>query len=175
MGTRAAVIEYGVLAEIVRNHRDRGDLPVPCVLALCSVGASFRPTFVKYRGEYGALVGDVDTLSVGERFGQQHAWGLMQVMGSVARAYRFEGAFTDLWDPETNLGIGMVHLRRLYRRHKNWPDAIADYHTGTVEKQQGRYRDHRFIARMFAMWSLYEMAERVRSGKRSAGRCKHGE
>ena len=51
-----------------------------------------------------------------EWWGQQASWGLMQVMGAVAREYGYKGSFTGLCDVDTGIIYGCKHLTRLKAR-----------------------------------------------------------
>lgn len=62
--------------------------------------------------DFPSLAGDRDQ----EWWAQQASWGLMQVMGAVARERGFRGLYlTQLVDPATNLDIGCGHLAALLR------------------------------------------------------------
>jgi len=66
--------------------------------------ASKRPP-----ADFPALAGDRDQ----EWWGQQASWGLMQVMGAVARECGFRGPYLPATlDPFDNLRLGCIHLRR---------------------------------------------------------------
>lgn len=57
--------------------------------------------------DFYALSGDTDQ----EFWNQRTSWGLMQVMGAVARERGFTGPYlTELCDPVLNLSIGAAHL-----------------------------------------------------------------
>lgn len=69
-----------------------------------------------------------------EWIGQQTSWGLMQVMGAVAREYGFVGHFTALCDPAVGADYGCRHLAQLARRHlvdHGWRGVIQSYNTGS--------------------------------------------
>ena len=54
-----------------------------------------------------------------EWWGQQASWGLMQLMGGLARELGYAGAYlSSLCDPGTNLQLGCRHLRALL----DWAD-----------------------------------------------------
>lgn len=60
--------------------------------------------------DFPCLAGDRDQ----EWWGQQASWGLLQVMGAVAREHGFTGRFlTELCDPGVNLTIGCTVLAQL--------------------------------------------------------------
>jgi hypothetical protein len=63
--------------------------------------------------DFPCIAGDPDQ----EWWGQQASWGLMQVMGAVAREQGVRAPYlTALCDPESNLAIGCAHLARLFAR-----------------------------------------------------------
>jgi hypothetical protein len=60
--------------------------------------------------DFPTLAGDRDQ----EWWGQQASWGLMQIMGAVAREQGFDGPYLPaLCEPATNLIVGCRHLRSL--------------------------------------------------------------
>lgn len=70
-----------------------------------------------------------------EWWGQQASWGLMQVMGAVAREHGFRGWHPELCDPEVGVKYGCVHLRWLADRHQaqyGWPGVLRAYNTGSA-------------------------------------------
>lgn len=75
--------------------------------------------------DFPCLAGDPDQ----EWWGQQASWGLMQLMGAVARerGYR-EPYLPALCDVEQNLAIGCAHLKHLFTRA-----------AGEVERAVGAY------------------------------------
>lgn len=80
-----------------------------------------------------------------EWWAQQASWGLMQVMGAVARERGFTGRhIPDLCvKPELNLLVGCRHLRALLRRHGGKLDlAVASYNAGSPRLDEPRVRDY---------------------------------
>lgn len=66
-----------------------------------------------------------------ERIGQATSWGLMQIMGAVAREYYFTRPFGLLFEPETNIEYGCRHLKTFFTRYGNIQDAVASYNAGS--------------------------------------------
>lgn len=66
-----------------------------------------------------------------ERVGQAISWGLMQIMGAVAREYYFTRPFGLLFEPETNIEYGCRHLKQFMQRYGNTLDAVASYNAGS--------------------------------------------
>ena len=80
------------------------------------------------------LPADRDT----EWAGQRASWGLMQVMGAVAREHGFTGPFlTELCDVATGLEYGGRHLARLLRGAKgDVALALARYNGGGLPNER---------------------------------------
>lgn len=75
--------------------------------------------------DFPALGGDPDQ----EWWAQQASWGLMQIMGAVAREHEFRGVYlTELTDPVVNLTIGCSHLA-----------GLIDWAAGDVAKALAAY------------------------------------
>jgi soluble lytic murein transglycosylase-like protein len=144
------------LRTLITSHPDRGSLPVECVMAVCMVESSLRPYAIKYEDHYRWLVGDQGTMPTGEKLGQKHSWGIMQVMGAVARELGFAGPFTDLWEPEIGIRYGMRLLKKLWQRHENWPDVIASYNAGSPIRVDGKYKNQAYVDKVLMYLNEYE-------------------
>ena len=86
---------------------------------------------------------------------QRRSWGLMQIMGAVARELGHDDRLTDLRDPYTNIRLGAKYLRALINR---WPrrdeanipiDAISAYNAGhpTWQEPGG---NHEYVNKVLA-------------------------
>lgn len=82
-----------------------------------------------------------------EFWGQQTSWGLMQVMGAVAREYGFKGKFlSELCDPVVGVWHGCKKLAALRRRYAVLEDVIAAYNAGSPRKDiHGRYVNQPYV------------------------------
>jgi len=77
------------------------------------------------------------TSSTAEWWGQQASWGLMQIMGAVAREQGLQGPdLPVLCDPAINLGIGVPFLAYLIMRFGE-TEGISAYNAGPG----GRHRE----------------------------------
>lgn len=90
-----------------------------------------------------------------ERRDQATSWGLMQVMGAVARELGYRGKLADLkMLPEAGAALGCQKLAALL---KQWPleaDAVAAYNAGTPRRiesgpQAGNYENQRYVDTVF--------------------------
>lgn len=149
-------IDKDTLRTMIQSHPDRGSLPVECVMAFCVVESSLNPWAYKYEPGYKWLVGQ--DLNASERCGQMISWGLMQVMGGVAREHGFTGPFPALCDPMTGLRYGMLHLRKLWARHQQWPDTIASYNAGRPVRVDDKYVNQVYVDKILKWWNAFEHA-----------------
>jgi soluble lytic murein transglycosylase-like protein len=86
---------------------------------------------------------------VTERALQACSWGLMQVMGSVAREHNYSGPLHKLADPDLGLRYGCKHLAKFVAKHPNINDAIASYNAGApVKGLDGRYKNNEYVVKV---------------------------
>ena len=78
---------------------------------------------------------------------QKTSWGLMQVMGSVARELGHQGPLMELCKPEVGIEYGVKQLLKLKLRHKeNLADVIAAYNAGSPRRnEQGQYVNQNYV------------------------------
>lgn len=66
-----------------------------------------------------------------EWWGQQASWGVLQIMGAVARERGFAGRYlSQLCDPPEGLKYGCIHLAALLRRYKDPFPALEAWNGG---------------------------------------------
>ena len=77
---------------------------------------------------------------------QKFSWGLMQVMGSVARELGFTLALPMLCIPEFGAEYGTKKLAKLFRRYPSELDVIAAYNAGSPRKtEHGFYVNQGYV------------------------------
>lgn len=174
--------------ELIRLAIDAGkrcNIPVGLVLAFCSVESNWnqwawRPE-ARYRflwncatdtpfrrltiTENNAEAPPADfpaypgAASAGAEWtGQQASWGLMQVMGAVAREMGFHGPYLpQLCDPATGLDIGTKFFLVLMARHGKALDAIAAYNAGSPQRNpDGTYINQQYVDKVTAKWHEWD-------------------
>ena len=149
------------LTTLIKSAASRRSLPWELVYAICQVESSLNPSAVRHEPHYRWLVGDNETMSPTERHEQMTSWGLMQVMGAVARELGHTGPLSDLLDPPTGLFYGCLHLRRFRAKYDIWPDVIAAYNAGSprrVAGQIGSYVNQSYVDKVLAAWNNLEVA-----------------
>ena len=76
---------------------------------------------------------------------QSFSWGLMQVMGTVARELGFCGHLPQLCEPEHGLKYGCMKVNELFNRFDELTDVISAYNQGTPRKENGKYRNQYYV------------------------------
>lgn len=94
-----------------------------------------------------------------EREAQKTSWGLMQVMGAVAREHGFDGRFlSKLCDPSVGIEYGCKHLASLYRRfgqRNGWEGVAAAYNAGSPRRREdGRWENQGYVDKVRAAGGL---------------------
>lgn len=90
---------------------------------------------------------------------QRTSWGLMQVMGVVARELGFDGLLTKLCDEELGIAYGCKQLERLKKWHKSYSfdDVVASYNAGSPRyTKQGFYENQAYVDKVTAYYSNYK-------------------
>ena len=82
-----------------------------------------------------------------ERACQQMSWGLMQIMGTVARELGWTGSIPAILDPETNVMLGCRKLWELRERWGTIERALAAYNAGSPKSRVGQAYAKKVMAR----------------------------
>jgi len=96
---------------------------------------------------------------------QQTSWGLMQIMGAVARERGFRGWLTELCDPATNLEWGCRHLCWMIDHNNAYglpdyritpEDLAAAWNWGSRMVVDGKYANEDYVKRVVRAMVNYE-------------------
>lgn len=80
-----------------------------------------------------------------EKVKQATSWGLMQVMGSVARELGYQGDLVDLAQPQIGLEYGCLKLATLMHKYA-LHDAISSYNAGSPRQDgTGNYVNQKYV------------------------------
>jgi soluble lytic murein transglycosylase-like protein len=86
-----------------------------------------------------------------ERALQSMSWGLMQIMGTVAREWGHKGPMPELLGIRLNLDIGCRHLKKKLNLYGE-PDGIAAYNSGSPQKNsQGKLFNQIYVDRIIKL------------------------
>ena len=123
----------------------RYDFDPYLVAAFCEVESGFNTYAIRYEPHYRWLVGE--NLSPTEEISQKTSWGLMQVMGAVARERGLRSKYLSaLTEPKIGIRFGCAHLA-WFRDKKGYSgdDMIAAYNAGSPRKKNGIYVNQGYV------------------------------
>lgn len=115
--------------------------------------------------DFPTIAGDPDQ----EWWAQQASWGLMQVMGAVAREHGCRVPFLpELTDVDLNLEIGCRHLAGLMKWAEGRMDrALASYNGGRAGNAVPPYRNAEYAHKVFAKLAT------IRAARAATGETQH--
>jgi soluble lytic murein transglycosylase-like protein len=154
----------------IRKTVESHDLPPSLVKAIVRVESAGEPWAMRYERAYRWLWdnekkrpyrGDPDLITpfIGssaqtELVGQKTSWGLMQIMGAVAREYGFRDPFlSSLCEPKHGLEYGCIHLVRLRDRffsEHGWHGVAAAYNAGSPRYKAGNFINQPYVDKIAA-------------------------
>jgi soluble lytic murein transglycosylase-like protein len=105
------------LLTLARNAAAAYSLDPALACAVIEQESSWNPWAIRYEpaffGKYVAPLYTNNKVTASEAYARGFSWGLMQVMGQVAREAGFDGPFLSaLCDPEQGLAVGCRVLRK---------------------------------------------------------------
>lgn len=135
-------------AELLKIIEEAADIhchPANLISAIVQVESAFDPSAIRYEPTFyaryvlGGLFKPIYPCSQEtETHARAMSWGLMQVMGQVARERGFKGTFlSELCDPVVGLHCGCKHLTYLRSRYEDshgMEGVVAAYNAGSPRK-----------------------------------------
>lgn len=105
------------LVSLARKAAAAQSLDPALVCAIVEQESSWNPWAMRYEpaffAKYVANLYTNNKITASEAYARGFSWGLMQVMGQVAREVGFDGPFlSQLCEPETGLAVGCKLLRK---------------------------------------------------------------
>jgi len=101
----------------------------------------YEPT-VSYSVRIRDYANKLGILYATEEKNQKTSWGLMQVMGFLARDLGFTDHLSMLWHPEIGIFYGAKNLQRLSQKYSDETDVIASYNAGSPRKTPGGFYEN---------------------------------
>jgi hypothetical protein len=147
------------IADAIRAGAGVQQVPDSLVQAICQQESSMNPWALRYEPTYRWLYGDQLKMTPTERHAQMCSWGLMQVMGALARELGFQEDMPKLCVPTVNIDYGCKQLRRLYDKYFNWVDVIAAYNAGSPRRIGSLYVNQSYVDRVTGFWQAAERAK----------------
>jgi soluble lytic murein transglycosylase-like protein len=124
------------IIELARSIASAHELDPALVCAVIEQESAWNPWAVRYEpaflSRYIAPLYTAGKISATEAYTRSMSWGLMQVMGQVAREFGFDaGSLPELCDPATGVDLGCrVLAKRLERARGDVPAALLAWNGG---------------------------------------------
>jgi len=148
------------IRKIIEIKAAKWELYPDLVEAHVMTESSGKPNATRYEPAfYNRYITPLRLASDAEAQGRATSWGLLQIMGQVAREMGYQGSWKDLLDPMVNLEYGCKKLSKCY--HKYHPDldaGIASYNCGAVvvvyKEGKPQFRNQEYVIRVHHFWDL---------------------
>lgn len=142
----------------IDNHAYAMQVDPRLVRAICQVESSgdpykvrFEPTW-KYLSDTGKFATILGITEATEHSLQSHSWGLMQVMGSVARESGFRGPLQRLSEIDLGVFYGCFKLVRIATRYHEVSDVVAAYNAGSAfRRADGSYLNQDYVDKVLTL------------------------
>lgn len=140
----------------IKKYSDKYNIPQNLIEAIIEVESGYDTDAIRFEKNFRWFeepFSDYHFHKETEQASQQISWGLMQIMGSVARQHGFKGNYlTELLKPEVGIKYGCKHLQSYYKRYDNWEDAISSYNQGSPRKDNdGNYKNQRYVDKVLSL------------------------
>lgn len=145
------------MKKIIKKYANQYGIPTGLIRAIIKVESSGNNFAMRYENHYKWLVKPLNKFhwhKETEEKAQKTSWGLMQIMGAVARERGFEGRYlSELTKPELGIKFGCKHLKWNYNRYDDWSDAISAFNQGSNRKDsQGEYQNQSYVNKVLKNW-----------------------
>lgn len=149
--------------EVIEDVGKKYQVPLELIKAICHMESNWDPYAARFESKWSyfhlpvtfaqKLRISVDT----ERTFQSTSWGLMQVMGTVAREQGFNGHLNSLHRPELGLLYGAKKLAHLRIRYQKLDDVIASYNSGhPIYRGDGSYSNQIYVNGVKKLFETYK-------------------
>jgi soluble lytic murein transglycosylase-like protein len=152
------------IKRIAKEKAEEFGIEPALVLAFVMVESSGNPLATRYEANfykrYIAPMLHENAISLEEATGRATSYGLIQIMGQVAREKGFKESFETLLIPEVGLHWGLKHLKRFIKKYPdNLDDAIASYNAGSPRKKaDGNYVNQGYVNKIHRAWKQMKEA-----------------
>lgn len=149
----------------IQAASEEHEVPVSLIKAICRKESNFITWASRYEPGWKYFL-DADKITefckktsssvATEKIHQATSWGLMQVMGTVARELGYEGHLPALCLPEIGLFYGVKKLKKcLSVPGRSVMDAIAAYNAGTPVVINGKYKNQEYVDAVMKFYREY--------------------
>lgn len=119
--------------------------------------SAWNPWAIRYEPAfYRRYVEPLPNLNLTEGKARATSWGLLQIMGQVAREFEFTPKYlSQLCDPATNLDLAARILKSRHNLTGSWDGALAAYNGGLGGNRHQPYRNQSYVDKVHANAELF--------------------
>lgn len=140
------------LLSLVKSVANGSQIEAKLLDAIVVVESCYDPLAVRYESHYSANIipnayAKAHNISVEtEKQLYKFSWGLCQVMGGTARFVGYGGPILGLLEPQMNLFVGCLYLKKLKGIYPMMQDVIAAYNAGRPKRDKtGKYVNQEYV------------------------------
>ena len=149
------MIHQDLINEIARKHGLNPEL----VAAIIITESAFETEAVRYESRWSYHL-EVDkyakalNISYQTEFHlQKFSYGLMQVMGSVARECQYTGSLLKLCRPDLGVEYGCIHFAKYMRRYNDIKKSLSAYNGGPgAIKSDGTFSNEKYVSKVMTRY-----------------------
>lgn len=127
------------------------------VYAIVEIESAWIPQAVRYEPHYTYLC-DIEKNARANKISreteqrlQMFSFGLMQVMGGLARSLQFQGSLISLFEIGPNVHVGCKFLSQLMKKYDSLEDVVASYNAGSPRRNDdGLYFNQAYVNKFLA-------------------------
>lgn len=146
---------------LIQMLSNRYDVDANLIASIVSVESSGQPCAMRYEPHFRWIVNpdfysQLNAITVQtEVVSQKTSWGLMQVMGAVARELGHDSHLSELCKPEIGLKYGIKKIVELQNRYDKIEDVISSYNQGSPRKttDKKRYRNQIYVNKVISRYN----------------------
>lgn len=154
-------VDRDQISTIAHFEALRRNIPYSLVMSIISVESAFDTYAVRYEPKWSWFsrpgywsFKDAITDET-ERVLQKMSFGLMQIMGAVARELGHDGSLLELVNPQVNIALGTLKLSQLLEKY-SLHSAIAAYNAGSPRLlPSGEYTNQKYIDAVLTVMAGY--------------------
>lgn len=150
------------ISAIIKKYANQFNIEPSLVAAICMQESGFEPWRARYEPawpfftfvlHYSQLLG---ITSETELMFQKTSWGMMQIIGDVARELGYDGHLPKLSLPENGILWGTKKLSQLQKKYDDPKDVISSYNQGSPNKSvTGQYKNQDYVDNVLVYRSQY--------------------
>jgi soluble lytic murein transglycosylase-like protein len=144
------------LRKTIEDKASEFQIDANLIEAFCMTESSGNPNAVRYEPAFYRKYIVPMNLPESEGLGRATSYGLMQIMGEVARELGFTGQFMELFDPATGLEYALKHLKHFVLKYQaqGLDYAIASYNAGSPRVgDDGKFVNQQYVDTVHSYWN----------------------